>query len=405
MNVEIRPCRDREELADYGKIVSYVFASNEGMDEELESTQPEWTTCGFVDGKMVATMGTFPFTVRFNGVPVHMGGVTAVGTLPQHRRKGLLRRIMTQGLATMRDRGQNIAILWASMGAIYQRFGYGLASTEVMYRFDPRDARFQEELPVPGSVELTNPEAAMPVIKPLYIEYATPRNLLIHRAMPLWQASTLRPEKKGEPVYVAIYRNAEGTPRGYVVYQTREDSSLRPGPDQLLEVKDYIALDIEAYRGLWEFLWRHDLVGRIVIRGALPEDDPAPDLLLEPRALQRSTYDGIWMRIVDVEKALASRPYGQRGDLRIAFEGDEMCPWNNGTYVLATDGPTADVARKDRVPDLTVNPNALASLLSGHRSATQLARAGRLTARDEQSLRLADAMFATEYRPHTPNGF
>ena len=73
MNIEIRACRDQEELKRYGEIVSYVFASTEGMDDELGTTQPDWTTCGFIDGEMVATMGTFPFTVRLNGSPVKMG--------------------------------------------------------------------------------------------------------------------------------------------------------------------------------------------------------------------------------------------------------------------------------------------------------------------------------------------
>lgn len=404
MTIEIRPCRDRDELAEYARIVSYVFASNDGMDEELETTQPDWTMCGFVDGKMAATMGTFPFTVRFNGVGVPMGGVTAVGTLPQHRRKGLLRHIMTNGLATCRERGQNIAILWASMGAIYQRFGYGLATASVRYSFDPRFAALQQPHEAPGTVELLTVEAAMPVIKPLYVEYATPRNLLIHRSMPLWQASTLRPRKKGEPVYVAVYRNAAGVPRGYTVYVTYEERGPNGGESQTLEVKDFVPLDIEAYQALWEFIRRHDLVGKVEMHN-VPEDDIAPSILLEPRNLHRTTNDGIWMRVVDAEKALAQRPYGDRGVLRIQVERDEMCPWNEGTFVLDTDGPNATVAVKDAPGEIVVTPQGLASLVSGYRSATYLARAGRITASSEEVLRLADRLFATNYAPYTPNGF
>ena len=182
--IEIRPCRDREELDAYGRAVAYVFANNDTSDveHELATTQPDWTMCAFVDGKLVSTMGAFPFTVRLNGAPMAMGGVTAVGTLPEQRRKGLLRKVMTQGLETMRDRGQSCAILWASMGAIYQRFGYGLASTQVSYRFDPRFAQLATDVPLSGSVSLEPQEDAFPVIKQIYIEAATPRNLHIHRS-------------------------------------------------------------------------------------------------------------------------------------------------------------------------------------------------------------------------------
>jgi len=84
--------------------------------------------------------------------------------------------------------------------------------------------------------------------------------------------------------------------------------------------------------------------------------------------LSARVSDAIWMRIVDAERALMRRPYGSRGELTIAVEGDAMCPWNDGSYLLETDGPTADVSRTDRAADITVSPNVLASLLAGHRS-------------------------------------
>lgn len=137
MDVQVRSCQTPEEMAEYGRIIAYVFADNDGemLQAELSSTLPEWTTCVFVDGRMVATHGAFPFTVRVDGRPMPMAGVTAVGTLPAYRRRGFVRQIMADAFPVMRERGQAVAILWASMGAIYQRFGYGLASTGVGYRF------------------------------------------------------------------------------------------------------------------------------------------------------------------------------------------------------------------------------------------------------------------------------
>ncbi|MBE0611507.1 MAG: GNAT family N-acetyltransferase, partial [Dehalococcoidia bacterium] len=75
MSIEIRSCRDAEEMQRYREIVSYVFASTEGVDDEVANTLPEWTTCGWVDGTMAATLGAFPFTMRLNGSPVPVGGV------------------------------------------------------------------------------------------------------------------------------------------------------------------------------------------------------------------------------------------------------------------------------------------------------------------------------------------
>ncbi|OAI41095.1 hypothetical protein AYO38_04550 [bacterium SCGC AG-212-C10] len=403
MNIEIRACKDQEELQEYGRIISYVFANSEGVEEEITTTLPEWTTCAFIDGKMGATMGTFPFTVRLNGAGVKMGGVTAVGTLPEHRRKGILRKIMTQGFAEMRERGQAYAILWASMGAIYQRFGYGLASTGVDYTFDPRFAGFESGPEPTGNVSLMAKDEAYPILKQLYIQFASPRNLQIHRAPALWEASVFRPRKKGEPVYFGVYRNGDGEARGHIVYRTYEED--RPGPNQTLDVSDFVALDMDAYRGLWGYIRRHDLVGTVKMRGVVGEDDPAPDLLLEPRVLRRSTQDAIWMRVVDIEKAVPQRPYGDRGELTFRVDGDAMCPWNEGTWLFETDGTTTDIRRTDRAADLEMPLNTLASLLAGHRAATHYQRAGRLTANSDNALRAADRLFATAYAPFCSNGF
>jgi len=399
MSITIRSCRDQDEIKQYNAIGAYVFANNEGFDQEEVQTQPDWTTCGWDGDKLVATMGAFPFTGRLNGAPVPMAGVTMVGTLPGYRRQGILRRIMTRGFEEMRERNQPIAILWASMGAIYQRFGYGFAAPFIRYTFDPRYAQFQEPMQAPGTVQLHTPEDAYGIIKTLYIEWATPRNLALHRSRALWQANTFHPEKKGEPVYVGIYSDTAGQPRGHIVYQTRGSE----GDGQKMKVTDFIALDLEAYRGLWDYILRHDLVHECVFEGVVGEDDPAPDLLLEPRILNKKVSDGIWLRVVDVEKALAARPYATRGDLAIGLT-DAMCEWNSGTWLMETDGATTDVRQTDRTPDIVVTPNGLASLLAGYRTARHLARAGRISG-SADGLASADGLFETLYAPHCPNEF
>lgn len=404
MAFDIRSAKDQDEMKRYGEIVSYVFASTEGMDDELNSTQPDWTTCGFIDGQMVATMGTFPFTVRLNGAPVKMGGVTAVGTLPEHRRKGLLRGIMQQGFDEMRERGQSIAILWASMGAIYQRFGYGLVSSNVSYKFDPRFVSFEGGTPASGSVSMMPKDDAWPIIKQLYIQYVQPRNLQIHRATALWEADNLHARKKGEPVYIGVYRNGDGEATGYLVYKTHETESY-PGPNQVMDVSDFVALDMDAYRGLWEYIRRHDLVGTVQMRNVIGEEDPAPYLLSEPRMLNKHVADAIWGRVVDLEMAIPQRPYGDRSEVTFAIPEDRMCRWNEGTWLLETDGKTTSVRKTDRSPELTMPINTLAGLIAGHRTATHYQRAGRLEGTSDEALKRANRIFATEYAPHCSNNF
>ena len=131
MSIEIRACAE-EEMSEFYRVPQYVFADNRSEEERAlwtGSLRPEWTTAAFVDGRLATSFATYPFRVRFNGAPASMGGVTMVGTYPEFRRRGLLRQVMEQSFREQRERGQALAILWASFGAIYQRFGYGPAST------------------------------------------------------------------------------------------------------------------------------------------------------------------------------------------------------------------------------------------------------------------------------------
>ena len=62
------------------------------------------------------------------GAFVRAAGVTLVGVLPTHRRRGILRSLMRAQLDDIHERGEPIAYLWASEDPLYGRYGYGIAS-------------------------------------------------------------------------------------------------------------------------------------------------------------------------------------------------------------------------------------------------------------------------------------
>ena len=408
MGVEFRPA-EVGEMDGFRRVMSYAFAEHRN---EWPVIAAELSLCAFMERELVATSGAWPFTLRWNGRPASAAGVTMVATAPELRRRGLLRGIMTAALPRFRERGQAIAVLWASFGAIYQRFGFGPASHTLYYRIDPRQAGLTDPTPAPGRVERLAASEALGLIKPLYVEHATPRTLALHRGQAFWDFGILR-QAEGEGVFAAVYRATDGAPRGYAVYETRmppthgapnRDPELI-APFQDLVVRDWVALDAEAYRGLWQYLCAHDLVRRVQM-GPLPVDDPAPLLLAEPRQLRRRVNDGIWLRVVDVERALAQRGYAAPGEITLQVHGDPLCDWNEGTYQLeAGQEGEVSVRRVGAVPDLTLPPRTLATLLAGHASASELFMAGLLDAKDPAVLARADVLFATRHRPHCADNF
>ena len=405
MAVEFRSAQP-DELEDYLRVVKYVFAVPPDNEHEQHPTRwrlkPEHTMCAFVDGQLVSSYGAYDFTVRLNGAPIRMAGVTNVGTLPGYRRRGFIRELVTRGLSDARDRGQSCAILWASYGAIYQRFGYGLASTWVAYTWDPRYGALNGP-PAPGQTDVVSFEEGRPIAERLLAEYVEPRNLMIERSEASWNRIFQPDDPSWKPHQMALYRDPSGEPRGYLWFRNREDEDFNPGPNQSMKVGSFVALDVEAYRGMWDFLAAHDLVKEIEVE-RVPEDDLAPLLLLEPRTLRRRTGDGLWLRIADVELALSQRPYEDAGTLTIKVE-DNVCDWNAGSYRIETDGAGSTVTRTTEAPDLTMPVARLSQLLSGFASATQLARAGLIEAGEPAALGLADRLFATAYRPYCQDGF
>ena len=93
----------------------------------------EWTLGTFAGEQLVSSHCMFPFTMRMNGQPLACAGVATVGTLPEYRRQGFLRAMVSEAFSLMREDGQSVAALWPSQSAIYQRYGYAHACADRSY--------------------------------------------------------------------------------------------------------------------------------------------------------------------------------------------------------------------------------------------------------------------------------
>lgn len=406
-HIEVRPPTEAEVPA-FDAVPHYVFASS-SEDRRAYATMPaplpaETRLGVYVDGKVATTYGWAPWQVRLNGRPASIPGVTMVGTYPQYRRRGHLRMLTARAMEVHRERAEPAVMLWASMGAIYQRFGYGRGSEYVTYNVDPRFAGLREPSTWDGEVRLIDQasEAERALVEGVYEAWAARRNLVPVRDASRW--THLWWETQRQNMYVAVAEDASGRARGSIAYSTKEGHvSSEPGPDQTMDVHALVARDLDARRALWQYVRAHDLVLRAKFSNVEP-DDPIPDLLLEPRELRRFTGDAMWVRIVDVPRALEARPYAEAGVLTFRVH-DDLAPWNDGAWRFETDGEESRVTPAEgATADLDLSVNALASLLTGFRSATRLERAGMLSG-DPAAVRRADAIFATAYAPHMPEGF
>lgn len=405
MTIEVRYA-EPDEMRQLGLLGSYVFAGNFGDGEDnllSQANRPEWTLAAFDAGRMVSSFVSIPFTMRAGGQAVALSGITAVGTLPEYRRRGLVRRLMTRSLAESRERGQALAALWASQAAIYQRYGFACATRLREYHVDTVDIAFADGDAGSQRVERVPAGDAYALIKPVYIDFVAERFCYLHRGKLLWMRNVLEaPESEG-PVHVAVSYAADGSVEGYAAYTLRGSRVDHAARNQAIDVRELVWRSQDAYRSLWRFIASHDLVGRVNWLRA-PADDPAFELFAEPRLLHSQDREGVWLRIVDVERALAERGYVADGTLTLRITEDALTPWNEGTYRIEVAAGAAQVVRCSDEPDLVTSVRTLAQIYAGTFSPSRLAAWG-LAEGEAAGLARADALFATPHAPHCPDHF
>ena len=138
--------------------------------------------------------------------------------------------------------------------------------------------------------------------------------------------------------------------------------------------------------------------------GQVPIDDPLRHLLKEPRMLDMKSTDGVYGRIVDVAKAMDKRGYDREGKLIFRIT-DDLCKWNQGTWILETSPDGATITPSSETPQLEMPASTLSLLYFGQVSATEAARMGRLNVNDPNSLPVWDQVMSTRYKPACADGF
>jgi predicted acetyltransferase len=359
----------------------------------------------FDDGALVGGAGVFPFHLTVPGGDVPCAGVTVVGVLPTHRRRGLLTRMMRAQLADIAARGEPLAALWASEAGIYGRFGYGLATQNARIELD----RYRVALAVPerreGTVRLVGHEEALELLPAIYERVRAETSGFHSRSGEWWAHHSLVDDevyRRGSgPLFRALLE-LEGVPEAYALYRVTHEWS-EGYPASRLIVREEVSASPVAIREIWRFLLGIDLIARVSNRTMAP-DHPLFLLVAEPARLRFRLGDGLWVRLVDVRAALTGRAYAAEGSLVLDLE-DGFCPWNAGRWKLEAGPDGVSLRRSRRSADLRLGVAALGSAFLGGFSFERLVRAGQVEELRGGTAARADALFRTARAPWSPESF
>ncbi len=395
------------ELEAFEQAIHAAFHDDTTADEielDMRTLEPERTFVIRDSGEIVANAATLTRTMTVpGGAPVPVGAVSAVGVRPGHTRRGHLGALMRHQLDEIHAAGEPLAILWASEGGIYGRFGYGPSTRRVTYEVLRGRAAFRADVPLPeASGRLATPADALQDMRSAYERARPLRAGMLDRDDRWWEHLFRDPEHRrdGRGARRAVVQpGPDGEPAGFALYAV-ESSWGEHGPDGKVHVRELVAATTEAALGLWRYLLSIDLMTTVVWSEA-PDHDPIAYALHSSDAVRRTMgLHGLWVRLVDARAALAAREYSAPLDVVLEIE-DTYCPWNSGRLRLTAEGcePT------DAEPDLALGAEALGAAYLGATPLTALAGAGRVRELTSGALSTATAAFGGFPEPYCPDHF
>jgi predicted acetyltransferase len=354
------------------------------------------------DGRPVGTAAAYSFELTLPGeILVPAPGVTAVGVLPSHRRQGVLSAMMRHQLAELRARGEFLSVLLASEATIYGRFGYGPATYTARLTVPrhkgalaaPR-ARGTADAPATGSVEVLRRAECGEILEEVYDRYRRAQPGALSRPHRWWALRAGQPPISPAQRYVAVHRDADGIPDGYASYAIESGT---------LTVDETITTDDAVFTALARFVLGHDLVSQVVFKH-VPPQHPLRWQLADFRAAEVSgDMDWLWVRLLDIPRALTARGWFMDGELVLDVEDPFL--GEHGRYLLTVRDGKADCVPTDREPDLSLDVGDLGSVYLGGTAPSTLVRAGHIRAHRPDVATLADALFRADRSPHCLHWF
>lgn len=373
-------------------------------DERFESFQPSWDDADSIaawDGEQcVGHVAAFRFDSTVpGGARLATAGVTRVGVLPTHTRRGLLTRMMHQLLRESHERDIALATLHASETSIYRRFGFGLATDTVLAIVTARSATPWRIPALPGSMRLIPYDRVIEIVPDLYDRIGRWHVGSISRPAWMWsqalkEAATPTDAPFGKGSFIAVHADATGRDDGYVHYDVDWDETFGVNPTGTGKVRDIWGASPAVEIELWRYLLDIDLI-TVWKTDPRPVDEPVRRVMHDSRAYEAvHRLDEQWVRILDVDVALTARTYGPGGAAVNLRVHDPMFATNAGTWTISADG----AERNDGPADIEVDIATLSAAYLGGVSWHDLAVISPLTA-SADVLSALDVLFAAQPSP------
>ncbi|WP_238412256.1 GNAT family N-acetyltransferase [Saccharothrix deserti] len=310
-------------------------------------------------GRLVGVLTVKDFHQFYGGSTVPMGGI-GLAVAPHARGRGLASALLDAALRDMRERGQPLSVLYATVPALYRSRGWERAGVFEYLEF-PLD-----RMPA-GERVLARPagEGDLQALHACYTDLASTVNGLIDRSPPTIDvADVLKLD------VVSVVPGHDGEVRGYLTAE-RGTHGLR--------VFDLVGRDVATQLGLLRELgsW-----AGVLDKALVRVTDPAVTGLLTNQAIEHTITTSTWLlRVVDLPAAVAARGWPAAEWLKPASVDldvvDEHAPWHAGRHRLVVEDGRVRV-EPGGSGAVRLHARALGPWFSGMQDSHALRRAGLL---------------------------
>jgi predicted acetyltransferase len=381
---EIRVLTDEAQFRAHTTVFRRAMHWGPPKDDDWKVVLPSYESgrvlAAFDGDEMIGTTQSFGSSLVVpGGAVVPHSAISRVGVRADHTRRGVLTALMREQLSTLPD---PVASLRASEGRIYARFGYGVASRWRTVEIDTKRAVIAGEMS--GRVRMLDQDTADKLLPELHDSLGLTKPGQIRRWTGWWVRARDR-KSEAENSVTVVHSGPDGDD-GFMTYKVNTDKDFK----HHTEIVDFVCANDDAWRDLWIYVSRLDLVDDVVADVAL--DDPVSWLFEDPRVVRtKDVFDEVWLRLVDVPRMLAARTYGSAEPVVIEVR-DRLLPANDGRYRVSPDG----VERVEDQPDVTIPVDLLGAVYFGDTTFSQLSATKRI---EGTRLADADALFAVPRKP------
>jgi len=361
---------DADELIQLYRIHTIVYNMRRDYSKEDNKSPdplgnpPEWSWGVFDGKKLLAGMTEIEYLMRFDGHSVKMSGISGVGTLPEARKGGHIRKIYEKLLPEAYEKGVVFSNLSPFDHDFYRKFGYEVTCTRNNIKIDMGNF---SDIKAKGEFIHILPGDDTTLLAEIHSAYIAGINHGICRDYwkdnRAWKIFT-REDPCASGTYIYLWKDENGKALSYIKYRdTTEDGEHqmsvtefafknKKGLYGMFGLVNLLSAQFENFKWMMPaFIDPYDFIG----------DSWSVESEYKPREMTR---------IINVQKALElmRRPVSPNGVQYVLEVEDKHITANSGKFLVECSANETRVTKTTKNADITCDLLTLSQLVTGYRT-------------------------------------